>query len=399
MSNPKSRSPPRIQAQKQLLLFSIVILLFSSFIGAIITVHPLYLKQFVDQPALVGLIAALSSLAGLTFSLPVGALSDKIGRKRMLIGAFGLISIVLFAFFINAHLYTLIGLQIAFGALMAPVWIVGEAFIKDISPIKRRGEFRSFFGTFANAGMLMGALIGGFLAAGFGIRSPYFFAAILLFVPLILVFGMKDGHSNTNKNQAVRDFLPVLKEFLQQRELKLLALCTVSLYFWYAVKWVFGPLFLLNQGFSPSVIGIWLAVSVLPFLLFQIPIGKLSDQIGQSKIIYLGFLISTIFLIPLGFISSISSLLVTIFIVSIGTAFAEPLIEARVTDIVPKERYGAYSGIFEFTKTLGLMLGPVGSSIFVYSFGISYSFIPAVVFFILTSALFLYKKPFTIQRI
>ncbi len=391
MSNPKSGSPPRIQAQKQLLLFSTVILLFSSFIGAIITVHPLYLKQFVEQPALVGLIAALSSLTGLTLSLPVGTLSDKIGRKRMLIGAFLLISVVLFAFFINTRLYTLIGLQIVFGALMAPVWIVGEAFIKDISPTKKRGEFRSFFGTFANAGMLMGSLIGGFLAAGFGIRSPYFFAAILLFVPLILVFGMKDRRSNTNKNQAVRDFLPVLKGFLQQRELKLLALCTVSLYFWYAVKWVFGPLFLLSQDFSPSIIGIWLAVSVLPFLLFQIPIGKLSDQIGQSKIIYLGFLISTLFLIPLGFMSSISSLLATIFIVSIGTAFAEPLIEAKVTDIVPKERYGAYSGIFEFTKTFGLIMGPVVASIFVYSFGISYSFIPAVIIFILTLLLLLYN--------
>ncbi|MCW3133773.1 MAG: MFS transporter [Methanophagales archaeon] len=385
----QSKLQPQIQAHKQLLLFSMVILLFSSFIGVIITVHPLYLELFVKQPALVGLIAALSSLAGLTFSLPVGALSDKIGRKRMLIGAFGLISVVLFAFFINTRLYALIWLQIAFGALMTPVWIVGEAFIKDISPTKKRGEFRSFFGTFANAGMLMGSLIGGFLAWRFGIRSPYFFAAILLFVPLILVFGLKeDEHRSTNKNPAVMDFLAVLKDFIHQRELKLLALCTVSLYFWYAVKWVFGPLFLLNLGFSPLIIGIWLAVSVLPFLLFQIPIGKLSDKIGKTKIIYIGFLISSLSLLPLGFMNLISSLLATIFIVSTGTAFAEPLIEARVTDIVPKERYGAYSGIFEFTKTLGLMLGPVGSSIFVYSLGISYSFIPAVVFFILTLALF-----------
>lgn len=397
MSNPKSRLQPQIRAQKQLLLFSIVILLFCSFIGAVITVHPLYLEQFVEHPALVGLIAAISSFAGLTFSLPIGTLSDREGRKPMLIVSFGLVSVVLLAFFINTRLYPLILLQIAFGVFMAPIWVVGEAFIKDISPTERRGEFRSFFGTFANAGLLIGPLIGGFLAGAFGIRSPYLFAAILLVVPLnlILVFGMKDGHSNTNKNQAVMDFLPVLKEFLQQRELKLLALCTVSLYFWYAARWIFGPLFLHDLGYSPYIIGVWLAVSVLPFLLFQIPIGKLSDKIGKSRIMCLGFLISAVSLIPLGFMSSISSLLATIFIVSIGTAFIEPLIEARVTDIVPKERYGAYSGIFEFTKTLGLTLGPVGSAIFVYSFGISYSFIPAVVlFFILTLALFLYKKPF-----
>ena len=273
---------------------------------------------------------------------------------------------------------------------MVPVWIAGEAFIKDISPTNRRGEFRSFFGTFANAGMLIGPLIGGFLAVRFGVRSPYLFAAILIFIPLILMLRMEDDHRDRSVNGklTVKDFLSLLKEFLRHKELKILALCTLSLYFWYATKWVFGTLFLQSLGYSPFIIGVWLAVSGIPFLLFQLPIGKLSDKIGKSRIMCLGFLISAVSLIPLGFMSSISSLLATIFIVSIGTAFVEPLIEARVTDIVPKDRYGAYSGIFEFTKTLGLMLGPVGSAIFVYSFGISYSFIPAVVFFILTSALF-----------
>jgi len=397
MSNQKSRLQPQIRAQKQLLLFSTVILLFCSFIGTIIMVHPLYIEeQFVEQPAMVGLIAALSSLAGLTFSLPVGTLSDKIGRKRMLIVSCLLVSVVLFAFFINTRFYVLIVLQIALGAFMVPVWIVGEAFIKDISPTNRRGEFRSFFGTFANAGMLIGPLIGGFLAWRLGVRSPYLFAAILLFIPLILMLQMEADHRDRSVNGklTMKDFLSLLEGFLRHKELKILALCTLSLYFWYAVKWVFGPLFLLNLNYSPFIIGAWLAVSGLPFLLFQLPIGKLSDKIGKSKIIYLGFLTSTIFLIPLGFMSSISSLLAAIFIVSIGTAFVEPLIEARVTDIVPKERYGAYSGIFEFTKTLGLLLGPVGSAIFVYSFGISYSFIPAVVFFILTLALFPYKNLF-----
>ncbi len=394
MSNQKSRLQPQIRAQKQLLLFSTVILLFCSFIGTIIMVHPLYIEeQFVEQPAMVGLIAALSSLAGLTFSLPVGTLSDKIGRKRMLIVSCLLVSVVLFAFFINTRFYVLIVLQIALGAFMVPVWIVGEAFIKDISPTNRRGEFRSFFGTFANAGMLIGPLIGGFLAWRLGVRSPYLFAAILLFIPLILMLQMEADHRDRSVNGklTMKDFLSLLEGFLRHKELKILALCTLSLYFWYAVKWVFGPLFLLNLNYSPFIIGAWLAVSGLPFLLFQLPIGKLSDKIGKSKIIYLGFLISTISLIPLGFMSSISSLLATIFIVSIGTAFAEPLIEAKVTDIVPRERYGAYSGIFEFIKTFGLLMGPVGSSIFVYSFGISYSFIPAVVFFILTLIFFLYN--------
>jgi len=397
MFKPRLQRQSKAQARTQLLLFSTIFLLFSIFIGAFITVHPLYLKQFLGKAELVGLIAALASFAGLAFSLPVGVLSDKIGRKRLLIASFLLISVVLFAFFRNTSLYALIGLQIAFGIAVAPAWVISEAVIKDISPIGRRGEFRSFYGTFANAGIFIGPLIGGFLAERFEIRTPYIFSALLLLASLLLVLKLKDNNRDSGRNSTRNgigkdDLVALLREFNQHRELKVLALCTVSLFFWYSAKWVFGPLFLRNLGYNPFAIGLWLGISAAPFLLFQIPLGKLGDRIGKTKMIYLGFLISTLVIIPLGFLKSLSCLLATIFIISLGTTFAEPLIEARVTDIVPREKYGAYSGIFEFAKTLGFLLGPVSSSIFVYLFGISFSFIPTVIIFILTLILFLYTQ-------
>jgi MFS family permease len=392
-----SHQKSKAQVQTQLLLFSTISLLFSLFIGAFITVHPLYLTQFLGKAELVGLVAALASLAGLLSSLPFGVLSDKIGRKRLLSVSFFLISIVLFAFFMNTSLYALLGLQIAFGISVAPIWVNSEAFIKDISPIGRRGEFRSVYGTFANAGMFIGPLIGGLLAERFEIRTPYLFSAFLLLGLLFLVFKLTDTNSDGIRNTkrsgfGTDDLFALLKEFRQQPELKLLGLCTVSLFFWYSAKWVFGPLFLRSLGYSPFIIGLWLGISAVPFLLFQIPFGKLGDRKGKTEMICLGFLISTLFVIPLGFLKSLSSLLVMIFIISLGTTFTEPLIEARVTDIVPREKYGAYSGIFEFAKTSGFLIGPVSSSIFVYLFGISFSFIPTAIIFILTFALFWYNQ-------
>lgn len=397
MFKPRLQRESKVQTPKQLLLFSTIFFLFSVFIGAIITVHPLYLNQFLEKAELVGLVAAITSLAGMAFSIPAGVLSDKLGRKRLLIASFLLLSAVLLVFFLNTHLYALIVLQIAFGFAMAPAWVISEAFIKDISPVDRRGEFRSVFGTFANAGMFIGPVIGGLLADQFNIRTPYLFSALLLLASLLLVFKLKDYNRNGTRNAKSKemrreDLLAVLKEFGQHRELNVLALCTVALFFWYSAKWVFGPLLLHHLGYSPFVIGVWMGISAAPFLLFQIPLGKIGDRIGKTRLIYLGFVISAIFIIPLGFLQSISSLLVTIFIISLGTTFVEPLIEARVTDIAPRERYGAYSGIFEFAKTSGSLLGPVSSALFVYLFGISYSFIPSVILFILTLALFLYTR-------
>lgn len=387
------------QLRSQLVLFSTIFLLFSLFIGAFITVHPLYLRQFLGRAELVGLAVALTSLAGLGASLPFGLLSDTIGRKRLLLISFSLISIVLVAFFMNTSLHVLLGLQIAFGIFVAPVWVNSEAFIKDISPIGRSGEFRSFYGTFANAGLFIGPLIGGLLAERFELRAPYLFSALLLLGLVFLVFRLSDTNRNGVRRiegspavVSAKDLCTLLKEFRQQPELGVLGLCTVSLFFWYSVKWVFGPLFLRSLGYTPFIIGLWLGISAVPFLLFQIPVGKLGDRVGKTEMTSLGFLLSTLFILPLGFLRSLPGLLAAIFMISLGTTFTEPLLEARVTDIVPKERYGAYSGVFEFAKTTGYLIGPVSSSLFIYLFGIYYSFIPTVLLFILTLALLWYTK-------
>lgn len=378
----------------QLLLLSTIFLLFSASLCAVFTIHPLYLALFLERPEYVGIVAAIASLAGLIFSLHTGLLSDKTGRKKLLIASFLLVSAVLFLFSLNTSLYLLILLQIAFGIAMVPARVTSEALVKDLSPIKRRGEFRSVFGTFANAGIFIGPVIGGFIAYQFDIRTTYIFAALLLLVSLALVFKLNDNNCNSNIRKRAsnetrnEELLTLLKEFLEQRELKALAFCTVSLFFWYSARWVFGPLFLHYLGYSPFMIGLWLGISLAPFLIFQIPLGRLGDRIGKSRLILIGFVISIIFIIPLGFLQAFPALLITITLISLGTTFIEPLIEARVTDIVPPERYGAYSGIFESAKNLGFMLGPVSSAIFVYLFGITYSFIPSVILFIVTLALY-----------
>jgi MFS family permease len=378
----------------QLLVISTLFLLFSVLIGAVITVHPLYLELFLESPELVGLVAALSSLSGMLFSIPTGILADRFSRKRLLTASFLLLAAVLLAFFLNTSLYALIVLQLLFGMAMAPAWVISEAVVKEISPSNQRGEFRSVYGTFANAGLFIGPVIGGLLADRFTLRTPYIFAVVLLLASLTLIIKLTDN-ARQSKRVADRsvshheDLRALLKEFSQQRELIVLELCTVALFFWYSARWVFGPLFLERLGYSPFVIGLWIAVSASPYLFFQIPLGRLADRSGKTRLICLGFVVAAIFIIPLGFLHSLPSLFVTIFVISLGTTLVEPLIEARVTDIVPRERYGAYAGIFEFAKTFGVMLGPVCSALFVFLFGITYSFIPAVLFFVLTFALFL----------
>jgi len=368
------------------LLFSIAIFLFCLAQGAVSAVYPSYLKSFVLKAHLVGLLAALVYIIQLPVSGPVGALSDTTGRKKLLIVSLSAFAGVEVLYFINHHLIALILLQLLAGLLMVTVFVSSEAFIRDISPPEKRGEIRSFFGTWVTAGYLIGPVIGGWIGNTYSIRIPFLLSAAFMLLSLLLLSGLRDDRSHGNK-ASMRDRVsllgPVRRFFSLGEEICYLSLSAIVLYFWYATKWIYAPLYLLHLGYDLSIVGIWLGASLLPLIILQIPAGILGDRIGKDRVIMGGIIISSIFIAPLGFISSLNGLILAILIISSGSAMIEPLINARITDIIPKESYGEYSGVFEGTKILGCILGPVVTGFIVELAGFRYAFVPSAILFFL----------------
>ncbi|OFV68225.1 MAG: multidrug-efflux transporter [Candidatus Syntrophoarchaeum caldarius] len=351
-------------------------------------VYPSYLESFVEKAYLIGFLASLIYLIQLPVSIPVGAFSDLVGRKKLLLTGLSVFTGVELLYYLNEYLAALIILQLAVGILMITVFVTSEAFIRDISPISRRGAIRSFFGTWITAGYLFGPIIGGWIGDNYSIRMPFLISAILMLLSLILLSGVKDEHRS---QVAVRDkpikekisFFKPLKRFLSLGGgVRYLFINAIILYFWYVTKWIYAPLFLLYLGYDLGIVGIWLGVSLIPLILFQIPAGILGDRIGKERMITIGVLISAISIAPLGFISDLDGLILIILIISTGSAFIEPLINAKITDLIPKENYGECSGVFEAAKITGCISGPIVTGIIVDLAGFEYAFIPSAILFL-----------------
>jgi MFS family permease len=178
-------------------------------------------------------------------------------------------------------------------------------------------------------------------------------------------------------------FLKPLKRFLSLGgEVRYLSINAIVLYFWYATKWIYAPLFLIYLGYDLKIVGLWLGISLLPLIILQMPVGMLGDHIGKQQVITIGVLISAIFIAPLGFISSLNGLILMILLISSGSAMIEPLINARITDIIPRENYGEYSGAFEAAKIMGCVTGPIVTGFIVELAGFEYAFFPSAILFV-----------------
>ena len=138
------------------------------------------------------------------------------------------------------------------------------------------------------------------------------------------------------------------------------------------------PIYLIqNIGFSWSEMGIILSIALLPFIIFQIPIGKIEDQKHDEKMLLIvGFLIMSISVAMMPFIVEKSFVFwaVILFVSRIGASIVEVSTETYFFKHVKSTNAG-YISLFRMTRNMAFLVVPVIAGIAIYTMGIEYSWI------------------------
>jgi MFS family permease len=107
------------------------------------------------------------------------------------------------------------------------------------------------------------------------------------------------------------------------------------------------------------VVGLILAIFMLPLILFALPAGYLADKYGKIRMIIPGLLIIGVFFITFGMSGSSTLLLASAFLSTTGLALAWVSTNGLLTDISSKYRRGGIVGVWNIFEDLGYVIGPV----------------------------------------
>src|SRR5262245_31225036 len=136
-------------------------------------------RRFGASPTVIGLLFASFGVTVLAVSVPMGAWSDRTGRRLPLVG--GLLALsastVLFAF--APGLPWLFAARLVQGAADAVAWVVGFALIADLYSGEERGRVMGMVMSGSTFGFMVGPTLGGWLYETGGIQLPYLFIATL----------------------------------------------------------------------------------------------------------------------------------------------------------------------------------------------------------------------------
>ena len=139
------------------------------------------------------LLYLIFNLIASILSIPLGRLSDRVGRKKLLVSGYIIFSVVYLGFALASSQTTILISFILYGFYSAMITGVERAYIAEISPKGLKGTMLGLHSTIVGIALLPASVIAGLLWNGFGASSPFLFGSIMSFLAaLILLFFMKN---------------------------------------------------------------------------------------------------------------------------------------------------------------------------------------------------------------
>jgi MFS family permease len=326
-------------------------------------VLPAFAAHLGALPELIGVIVAASTITGVLFKLPSGALSDVLGRKRMMVlGAlFFAAPPFLYPFIHDA--WSLLALRFVHGFATAIFSPVASAYVAGLAA-GGRGARLGWFSSVNDAGATAGPLIGGFLlyfTASYTVT--YLAVGVLGVLTLIVVLLLPepDAPPPQAKGLGARsaELRKGLGEVLRTPPIFLAAGIEAVMYLGYGAFLGFLPIYAKTAGLNDAQIAIVLGAQLILAMAAKPVAGRLSDRVGRLPVIATGLLLCAAAL-PLIFrAESWTAFLLVAPVLGLGVGAVTPVTNALIADIASSRNLGAAMGVFGTVWDIGEAAGPI----------------------------------------
>ena len=342
-------------------------------------VLPTFAADLGAGPELLGVIVAASTITGVFFKLPAGALSDMLGRKRMMLLGALFFAVPPFFYPFVGEPYLLLVLRFVHGFATAIFSPVAAAYVAGLSEA-RRGARLGWYASMNDIGATGGPLIGGFILY-FTASYPltYLTVGVLGVLTLIVVLMLPDVEPARERavktlGERAHEFGQGIREVLSVPPILIASSIEAVMYFGYAAFLGFLPIYAKQAGLNDAEIALALGAQLVAAMVIKPAAGRLSDQFGRKPVIIVGLLFCVAAL-PLVFRSeTFSTFALVSAVLGVGVGTVTPVTNALIADLASARRLGAAMGVFGTVFDFGEAMGPIVAGFLIGRLGYASTF-------------------------
>jgi MFS family permease len=345
------------------ILFLIVFIDLVGF-GLVIPLLPFYAERFAATPLQMTTLFATFSLMAMVTAPLWGRLSDRVGRRPVLMVSMAA-SVVAYGWLAFADRLWIVFAARAFAGACAGNIAAAQAYIADVTAPEDRARGMGMIGAAFGLGFIIGPVLGGVIAgddlATADLQTPALIAAGLsliacLGVIIALQESRSPGHGFAVRGRvaAARDAFarPVLARLLVVSFLAILAFSGMETTFaWWAIA---------QFGWGPRPIGfVFFYVGLLLALMQGVLIGPLTRRIGEERLMIAGLGLIAIGLVALPFARALPSLLFSVSALALGMGATQPSLNSLISRRAGADQQGEVLGVAQSVTALSRVLGPL----------------------------------------
>jgi len=356
--------------------------------GILIPILPSFAKKvlLVDEAA-IGIAIASYSFVQFLFNPIAGRLSDKYGRRP----------IIIISLLINASGYVVFAFTTSYLMLIAARIIAGiggstigaaQAYIADVTTKENRAKGMGKIGAAFGLGFVFGPLIGGFLstygymitglaAAGFSVMA---FLLTIFFLP---ESNLHKGKAGSGSGKLFN--LHAVKEIFKKKQLAILIILFFILTFSFAN--IYGTFALLGievYGFSDLENGYMFGIVGLSSAIIQGGlIGMITKLLGKNRIMIIGSFLITVTLALIPYAGTFLGLAIVVIFLAVGNGILNPTLLSLISESTEENMQGTTLGINQSFSAFARVLGPLWGGFAYEYFGYPYPFLTGAFFTLL----------------
>ncbi|MBI4688545.1 MAG: MFS transporter [Nitrospirae bacterium] len=349
-------------------------------------VLPLFALYLGAGPEAIGFAVGISTVTGIFFKLPSGAISDVIGRKRtMLVGLF-VFAVMPFTYLLVKDYQALIVIRFIHGLATAIYGPVSMAVVADIAGGKK-GEMLSWFSSVTIIGNLLGAPLGGFIlnSANNGhpvlsdFHNAYLISGFAGMMSLLLGIGVLKGQNSTGEARTLKEiygrFVSGIKEVIRDKRVLITSNMEGLQNMTVGALEAFLPIYAVKvAGLNEFQAGLLWGVQVVITILSKPLMGRISDRYGRKPLITAGMILCALSFGAVPLLRDFYLLAFAAVLFGLGEAFVTSSSAALVADICKEKHFGTAMGTFGTLFDIGHASGPILAGLLIARFDYLYSF-------------------------
>ncbi|MEO5717857.1 MAG: MFS transporter [Chthoniobacterales bacterium] len=344
-------------------LFLIFLTVFIDMVGfgIIIPVLPLYAQHFHATPLQIGWLTGIYSGMQIIFTPLLGRLSDRVGRRPVLIVSLAGTALGFLVMGWATSLTLLFAARIIDGVSGGNI-STAQAYIADISTPENRSRSMGIIGAAFGLGFTFGPMIGGVMSH-ISYSAPFYFAAALAAVNVVLLYFILPESLSAEHRAHPRQRTRMADVF-QHGDARMFGTIVATYFFaitGFAIMTTLFALFTEKQfGFDARKTGyVFGFIGIISVILQGGLIGRLVKTFGETALARTGLLLLAAALALLPMVATVPMLLAACAALAIANGLVNPTLNGLASQMIDRSWQGRALGLMQSAGSVGRLIGPL----------------------------------------